>query len=328
MEAETSRRKSTRWVEFMAEGSIAKQQNSKKHVEEERVEYAQCKAGTEEEQVEGPRSSLTNFERLANQVTSNQSSLGKCLQLSSLNKPENHSSYKNQNPLNESLVPTTFNTLTSMETEITDVINSSVPNQNQPNISSQDTLWESQQPLTLKSNVASNYTSPQLHLNQPSGPIPNLVSNDPTLLIGLSKAQNNSLSWSAYYNERELSSKIQVSPPSNEKEQKPSTKRKLLEDEGLANNRAIKLTKVGSGLIKVAHQSINYIEGAHQKTFKRNVPTRRKKMKDLARELPCLQAQSDPDEVNSDPSSISHIVSTLISKMAEEAGLNMPPPQP
>ena len=51
-------------------------------------------------------------------------------------------------------------------------------------------------------------------------------------------------------------------------------------------------------------------------------------MKDLARELPCLQAQSDPDKVNSDPSSISHIVSTLISKMAEEAGLNMPPPQP
>ena len=48
MEAETSRRKSTRWVEFMAEGSIAKQQNSKKHVEEERVEYAQCEAGTEE----------------------------------------------------------------------------------------------------------------------------------------------------------------------------------------------------------------------------------------------------------------------------------------
>ena len=61
MEAETSRRKSTRWVEFMAEGSIAKQQNSEKHVKEERVEYVQCEAGTEEEQVEGLRSSLTNF---------------------------------------------------------------------------------------------------------------------------------------------------------------------------------------------------------------------------------------------------------------------------
>ena len=85
---------------------------------------------------------------------------------------------------------------------------------------------------------------------------------------------------------------------------------------------------MGSGLLKVFRQPINYIEGAQQKVSNRNVPTRRKKMKDLARELPCPKAHSDSDEVNSDPSSISHTISSLISKMAEEAGLNMPPPQP
>ncbi|XP_030970072.1 uncharacterized protein At4g02000-like [Quercus lobata] len=176
--------------------------------------------------------------------------------------------------------------------------------------------------------TSSNNPSPQHQLNQPSGPTSDSVSTDPTLLIGLSKAQNNSLSWTAYYNEGESSGKIQLSLPSNDKEQKPSAKRKLKEDEGLANNRAIKLSKVGSGLLKVVHQPINYIEGAQQKVSNRNVPTRRKKMKDLARELPCPQAHSDSDEVNSDPSSISHTVSSFISKMVEEASLNMPPPQP
>ena len=216
-----------------------------------------------------------------------------------------------------------------METELSDVINSSASGQNQPHMSAQDTQCiESQQPQNLKPDVTSNNPSPQHQLNQPSGPISDYVSTDPTILIGLSKAQNNSLSWTAYYNEGESSGKIQLSPPSNEKEQKPSAKRKLKEDEGLANNRAIKLSKVGSGLLKVVRQPINYIEGAQQKVSNSNVPTRRKKMKDLVRELPCPQAHSDSDEVNSEPSSISHIVSSLISKMAEEAGLNMLPPQP
>ena len=172
MKAESSGRKTSRWVEFMAEESSAKQQNSKKRVEEEHVEYAQSEAGNEERQVEGSRSSLTNFERLADHVTSNQPCSGNCLQLSPLNKPENHPSYKNQNPLTESLVTTTPNTLTPMETELTDVINSSASGQNQSHMSAQDTQCiESQQPQNLKPDVASNNPSPQYQLNQPSGPI-------------------------------------------------------------------------------------------------------------------------------------------------------------
>ena len=39
MKVEPSRRRTTRWVEFMAEEITAKQQNSKKHVKEEHIEY-------------------------------------------------------------------------------------------------------------------------------------------------------------------------------------------------------------------------------------------------------------------------------------------------
>ena len=39
MKVEPSGRRTTRWVEFMAEEITAKQQNSKKHVEEEHIEY-------------------------------------------------------------------------------------------------------------------------------------------------------------------------------------------------------------------------------------------------------------------------------------------------
>ncbi|KAF3950817.1 hypothetical protein CMV_023477 [Castanea mollissima] len=53
MKVEPFGKRTTSWVEFMAEGGTAKQQNSKIHVEEERVEYAQGEAVTEERQVEG-----------------------------------------------------------------------------------------------------------------------------------------------------------------------------------------------------------------------------------------------------------------------------------
>lgn len=69
---------------------------------------------------------------------------------------------------------------------------------------------------------------------------------DPSLFVGLSKAHSNMLSWTAYYNEGEKSGPGDSSVR--------ASKRKFDEEENNFNGKALKLTKVGSGLLKVQSQ--------------------------------------------------------------------------
>nr|POE65786.1 hypothetical protein CFP56_38256 [Quercus suber] len=156
--------------------------------------------------------------------------------------------------------------------------------------------------------------------------------SDPSLLIGLSKAQNNVLSWTAYYNEGEQSvlesSKAQSNMELNQIEVCNHGKRKLGEVESPVNLRALKLAKVGSGLLKLESQSKALNQISQNKTMGRAKVHRKKKIKELAREHAALVPCNSSQKVNSvDPVSMIDDES-LKSKMAEEAGLHMPPKQP
>ena len=156
--------------------------------------------------------------------------------------------------------------------------------------------------------------------------------SDPSVLIGLSKAQNNVLSWTAYYNEGEKSvlesSKAQSNMEISQIEVFNRGKRKLEEVESPANLRALKLTKVGPGLLKLESQSNVFNQISQNKSTGRAKVHRKKKIKDLAREHAALVPCNSSQEVNSfDPIFVIDDES-LKSKMAEEAGLHMPPMQP
>ena len=98
--------------------------------------------------------------------------------------------------------------------------------------------------------------------------------SNPSVLIGLSKAQNNVLSWTTYYNEGEKlvleSSKAQSNMEISHIEVLNHGKRKLEEEESPANLRALKLTKVGSGLLKLKSQSNAYNQLSQNKTMGRS----------------------------------------------------------
>ena len=156
--------------------------------------------------------------------------------------------------------------------------------------------------------------------------------SDPSMLIGLSKAQNNVLSWIAYYNEGEKSvlesSKAQSNMEISQIEVFNCGKRKLEEEESPANLRALKLTKVGSGLLKLESHSNVFNQISQNKSRRRAKVHQKKKLKDLAREHATLVPCNSSQEVNSvDPISVIDDES-LKSKMAKEAGLHMPPMQP
>ena len=156
--------------------------------------------------------------------------------------------------------------------------------------------------------------------------------SDPSVLIGLSKAQNNVLSWTVYYNEGEKSvlesSKAQSNTEISQIEVLNRGKRKLEEEGSPVNLRALKLTKVGSGLLKLEPQSNVFNQISQNKSTGRAKVHRKKKIKDLAREHAALVPCNSSQEVNFvNPISVIDDVS-LKSKVAEEAGLHMPPMQP
>ena len=156
--------------------------------------------------------------------------------------------------------------------------------------------------------------------------------SDPSVLIELSKAQNDVLSWIAYYNEGEKSvlesSKAQSNMEISQKEVFNRGKRKLEEEESPANLRALKLTKVGSGLLKLESQSNVFNQISQNRSTRRAKVHQKKKLKDLAREHAALVPCNSSQEVNSvNPISVIDDES-LKSKMAKEASLHMPPMQP
>ena len=140
------------------------------------------------------------------------------------------------------------------------------------------------------------------------------------------------LSWTTYYNEGEqpaqVSSKAQSKLPINQTKVFSCGKRKLEEVESPANLRALKLTKVGSGLLKLESLSNSYNHPSQNKTMGRSKVNRNKKIKELAREHATLVPCNPSQEVNSfDPVTLIDDES-LKSNMAEEVGLYMPLQQP
>ena len=75
---------------------------------------------------------------------------------------------------------------------------------------------------TTEGSRLSQETTPPPKFKEYQPPLSDSVLSDPSLLIGLSKAQNNVLSWIAYYNEGEqpalASIKAQSSLPINQTE--------------------------------------------------------------------------------------------------------------
>lgn len=138
------------------------------------------------------------------------------------------------------------------------------------------------------------------------------------------------LSWTVFYNEAEPTLTIrpdhqQGSSVSQKNETyKLGVKRKLEAEDWLPSKRAIKLTKVGSSLLKIAHQPISQTTLAQQKNTSKCSPIFKKKMKALAREHSYLQACGSPQEVSSRSSYSPCNDPSLTSKMAKEAGLTMP----
>ena len=132
-------------------------------------------------------------------------------------------------------------------------------------------------------------------------PLSDSVLNDPSLLIGLSKAQNNVVSWIAYYNEGEqlalASIKAQSSLPTNQTKVLNRGKRKLEEMDSLANIRALKLTKVGFGLLKSDSMPNPYNQPSQNKTMGRSKLNRKKKIKELTREQATLVPYNPSQEV-------------------------------
>ena len=84
----------------------------------------------------------------------------------------------------------------------------------------------------------------------------------------------------------------------------------------------MKLIKVGSGLLKINSHS------QPPRSYGNVRPIRKKKLKALARERYDGDNQSMTQEVRSLDDLSVYSTSTLESKMAEEAGLTMPPSQP
>ena len=325
MKAESVGKRTTRWVEFLAdiansdEGIPEEHQNSLESEADRRVEHALEKASIENQfesssdLVEGSRNFLTKFDESVANVTSQWLCLGKPLQLSSLCKP----------------------TTLPMEIEISNVTNPHVSNINQTNNPSQDSNY-SEIPKIQTLDLEESINIPQIStpLDQPNRPTVDSEITDPTLLIELSKAQSNMLSWTIFYNEDEPNLSIRPDhQQGNSVSQKNETyklgvKRKLEIKDWLPSKRAIKLTKVGSGLLKIAHQTTSQTTIAQQRNSSKCSPICKKKMKALAREHSYLQDCSSPQEVSSGSYHSLCNNPSLTSKMAEEVGLTMPQTQP
>lgn len=263
--------------------------------------------GIKETQAVCSRYNLTEFEQGADYVTSKHISLCKVPKYPTPSQPD---------PQSDSSEPTNLISLIPMET---------------------DCLVTTKPVLSAKSESSTNTEGSRVQQeSSPSKEYQPLLADpglsDPSLLIGLSKAQNNVLSWAAYYNEGEQpvleSSKAQSNMELNQIEVSNHGKRKLGEVESPVNLRALKLAKVGSSLLKLESQSKALKQISQNKTMGRAKVHRKKKIKELAREHATLMPCNSYQELNSvNPISMNDDES-LKSKMAEEAGLHMPPKQP
>ena len=89
-----------------------------------------------------------------------------------------------------------------METESSNKTNHPSPSQtNLLNISQDISCNISHYHQTFELDINKNTSNLAISQDEQVGHLPNSMQADPTLLIGLSKAQNNLLSWIAYYNE-------------------------------------------------------------------------------------------------------------------------------
>lgn len=99
---------------------------------------------------------------------------------------------------------------------------------------------------------------------------------DPSFFVGLSKANNNMLPWTAYYNEGE-----KLGPGDSSVR---ASKRKFDGEENNFNGRALKLTKVGSGPLKMQSQPNLPHQPSLKEISRRPRMDKKKRLKELARE--------------------------------------------
>ncbi|KAL0009348.1 hypothetical protein SO802_010850 [Lithocarpus litseifolius] len=282
LKAEAASSRASRWVEFIVDSNQASDEEDvgrKESVAQEQEESSMHllkDVGTKETQVAGSKNNLTRFENLADYVTSKHISLSNCPSLPTQSQPVIQPDISK---------PTNLTSLSPMETDSLVAIKQFLSTQSESRTISKDSriLHESPPPPSIVYN-------------------PSLVDsglNDPSLLIGPFKAQNNVLSWTAYYNEGgqpvHVSSEAQSNLALNQIKVFNRRKRKLEEVESPANLRALKLTKVGSGLLKLDTQSNSYNQLCQNKTMGRSKVNRKKKIKELAREhatlVPCNSSQ-------------------------------------
>ncbi|KAK9988625.1 hypothetical protein SO802_028864 [Lithocarpus litseifolius] len=107
-----------------------------------------------------------------------------------------------------------------------------------------------------------------------------------------------------------------------------ASKRKFDEEENTFNGRALKLTKVGSGLLKVQSQANLPHQPILKEISKRPRMDKKKRLKELAREQSVFASNSPLQEVTYIESVSLNINESLTSKMAEEESQHMPPTQP
>uniref|UniRef100_A0A7N2R5R6 CCHC-type domain-containing protein n=1 Tax=Quercus lobata TaxID=97700 RepID=A0A7N2R5R6_QUELO len=313
LKAEAASNRASRWVEFIADNNqaceevdVGRKESVSQEQEESRVHALQV-VGTKETQAVSSRHNLESFEIVTDSVTS---------KYISLSKVPNYSTPSQLNTQTNSSETTNLIPLIPMETDC--------PVTTKPVISTQ-----SMSSTNTESSRIQRESSPSKEY-QPLLADPGL--SDPSVLIGLSKAQDNVLSWTVYYNEGEKSvlesSKAQSTTEISQIKVLNRGKRKLEEEGSPVNLRALKLTKVGSGLLKLEPQSNVFNQISQNKSTGRAKVHRKKKIKDLARGHAALVPYNSSQEVNfADPISVIDDES-LKSKVAEEAGLHMPPMQP
>ena len=229
----------------------------------------------------------TNFESLAALVTSNPVQLEKIINLHNQTQPDSHVKFKENNPISTCLVQSTLTSLIPMDIEQTK--NLKYPTYSQPilnqtqnprNIESQYTSNLDNPNPNLEPPIQPLNTHCQNHPDTPN-PLPNPIEPsqpknlellNPSNVVGLSKAQLKGLAWIAFFNKaeesmdnkpsgiRELEEITEVDPSPIALSSKPtetyqlsiSGKRKGIVMDGPTLNKALKLSKIGSGdIVKV-----------------------------------------------------------------------------
>ncbi|XP_030955941.1 uncharacterized protein LOC115978054 [Quercus lobata] len=289
LKAEAASNRASRWVEFIADNNqaceevdVGRKESVSQEQEESRVHALQV-GGTKETQAVSSRHNLASSEIVSDSVTS---------KYISLSKVPNYSTPSQPNTQTNSSETTNLIPLNPMETDCPVTTKPVISTQSMPSTNTESSR------IQRESSPSKEY--------QPLLADPGL--SDPSVLIGLSKAQNNVLSWTVYYNEGEKSalesSKAQSNMEISQIEVLNRGKRKLEEEGSPVNLRALKLTKVGSGLLKLEPQSNVFNQISRNKSTGRAKVHRKKKIKDLAREhaalVPCNSSQEkeSSDQLN------------------------------